>query len=139
MILHRGSRKGLNRLRNATRTMIEQLEKRQLLTTIHGGESLEFVDAAGITDRVVVDGPSTATFELIGATELSDPGAPTTRLPSSTTSRRPSPRQTARRSGSWAAPAAAKGVDLIQVITGARNPTPIFASIQTRTFPPRCL
>ena len=70
MILHRGSRKACRLVYRATKGFIEQLEPRQLLTSIHGGDIFEFIDVAGETIRVRADGPSSAQFDLIGATPL---------------------------------------------------------------------
>src|SRR5438552_5619894 len=68
MILHRGSRKGRRLLYYPVKALIEQLEERQLLTAIHGGDVFEFADATGAIVRVKADGPSSAQFDLIGAT-----------------------------------------------------------------------
>ena len=59
-------------LRRAARNTIEQLERRMLLTTIHGGDVFEFQDANGGTSgqiiRVKVAGNAGATIDLVGAT-----------------------------------------------------------------------
>jgi hypothetical protein len=64
MILHRGSRKARRVVFSAS---IELLEQRQLLTTLHGGQTLEFIDQAGLTDRAVAFGQGSDQWELIGA------------------------------------------------------------------------
>ena len=64
MILHRGSRKARRVIFGAS---IELLEPRQLLTTLHGGQTLEFLDQAGIIDRAVAFGQGSDQWELIGA------------------------------------------------------------------------
>src|SRR5436305_1985132 len=48
MILHRGSRKACRLFQRASKEFIEHLEPRKLLTAIHGGDTFEFVDAAGV-------------------------------------------------------------------------------------------
>src|SRR5580765_1526668 len=73
MILHRGSRKGRRLLYYPVKALIEELEHRQLLTAIHRGDVFEFQDASGQIIRVKADGPSSAQFDLIGATLRRDP------------------------------------------------------------------
>ena len=69
MILHRGSRKAVRLCQSATwKFCFEELENRRLLTTIHGGDVMEFVNQAGLYTRVQATGPASAQFDLIGST-----------------------------------------------------------------------
>ena len=119
MILHRGSRKAYGRLSQATKLFIEQLESRQLLTTIHGGDVFEFADASGVINRVNAYGPASAQFDLIGATLLPDPTSPTGQSPVLNEV----PGRIIRPDGTvidqLGGIGGADGVELIQVITGA--------------------
>ncbi|HEX3358040.1 MAG TPA: hypothetical protein VHS31_13795, partial [Tepidisphaeraceae bacterium] len=72
MSLHRGSRKARRIVCYVTKAFVEELEQRQLLTTLHGGETAEYQDAAGNAIRITVQGPSSAQFDFIGATSQPD-------------------------------------------------------------------
>ena len=115
MILHRGSRKARRRISSATRTFIEQLEDRRLMTQVHGGDIMEYIDARGATIRVKVDGPSSATFDLIGSTFVPGQGYVLNQIPA----------DIQRPDGTIIQPlggfGGADGVELIQVITGANE------------------
>ena len=67
MILHRGSRKRMGILFQPTKAIIEQLERRQLLSTIHGGDIFEYIDATGNTIRAHAVGPASDQYDLIGS------------------------------------------------------------------------
>jgi hypothetical protein len=72
MSLHRGSRKARRITCYVTKSIVEELEQRQLLTTLHGGDVAEYQTAAGNAFRIVVQGPSSAQFDIIGATPEPD-------------------------------------------------------------------
>jgi len=56
------------RIVNAAKTVIERLEGRTMLTTLHGGDVLEFLDPNDNIIRVSMNGSGTDTADLIGAT-----------------------------------------------------------------------
>ncbi len=72
MSLHRGSRKARRIACYVTKSIVEQLEQRQLLTTLHGGDTAEYQTASGNAFRISVQGPSSAQFDFIGATPEPD-------------------------------------------------------------------
>ena len=71
MILHRGLPTSRNLLRYATKAIIEQLEERKLLTTLVGGDTMEFQDSTQISSagnslvRIHVDGPERSRRDLL--------------------------------------------------------------------------
>jgi len=58
MAMHRSN----DRIRSAVNATVETLERRQMLTTLVGGDSFEYEDSAGTTIRIVLGGNIEAAF-----------------------------------------------------------------------------